>query len=113
MKITIKATSVDLTPSLRIYIEKKLDPLSKLIERLNKAGQAELWLEIARTTRHHRKGGVFRAEADLRLPKHILRAEETSSDLRAALGALKDKLRVEIEKYRTRFLERLRREGKV
>jgi ribosomal subunit interface protein len=103
MKINIKA-STDLTPSLRIYIEEKLMPLAKFVKRFDETGEAAIWLEVSRTTRHHRKGEVFVAAADLRLPRHILRAEEHAEDIRTAIDRAKDTLRLEIEKYKTRFM---------
>lgn len=106
MRINIKATNLDLTPSLRTYIEEKLGPLVKFIKRFDEAGVAELWIEAARTTRHHRHGDVFMAEADLRLPKKVLRAAEHRGDVREAIDALKKTLKLEIDKYTTKMMER-------
>lgn len=105
MKINLLANKLDLTPSLKIYVESKLAALSKLIMRFDADGEAELWVRVARITRHHKKGVVWRVTTDLRLPHKILRAEEESGDPRAAIDAIRDKLRIEIEKHRTRFLE--------
>ncbi len=102
MKISVKAAGFELTPSLNIYIENKLGSLSKLIKRFDEEGVAELWLDLSRTTRHHHKGEVFRAEADLRLPRKILRAQKEAGDIRAAIDMLKGALRLEIDKYKTR-----------
>ena len=102
MKISIKATNLDLTPSLKIYIQSKLGALEKFIKRIDTEGVAEMWLEVGRITRHHHKGLVFRAEADVRLPGKILRAEEESNDVRKAIDAVRAKLQKEIEKYKTR-----------
>lgn len=107
MKINIKAKT-DLTPALKAYIEKKLAPLAKFIKRFDEKGDAEIWLEVSRTTRHHRKGDVFVAAADLRLPRKILRAEEYAEDIRIAIDRAKDTLRLEIGKYKTRFARRRR-----
>ena len=104
MKINIKKTT-DITQSLRIYIEEKLEPLAKFVQRFDETGEAAIWLEISRTTKHHKKGEVFKAAADLRLPGKILRAEEYAIDIRTAIDQARDTLRIEIEKYRTRFLE--------
>ena len=105
MKINIKTIQVDLTPSLNVYIEEKLSPLAKFLKRFDETGDAEIWLEVSRATQHHRKGDVFEASADLRLPKKILRAESTASDVRAAIDEIKRELSLEIQKYRTQFLE--------
>ncbi len=112
MKISIKATGFDLTPSINVYIEEKLGSLAKFLQKFDITGQPELWVEIGRTSRHHTHGVVFRAEADLRLPKKILRGVEEREDVREAIDALKNVLRAEIEKYKTKAAPRARRAGK-
>ncbi len=109
MKISLKTTGLDLTPSFQLYVESKLGSIAKFIKKFDLTGQAELWVEVARTTRHHHKGEVFMAEADLRLPKKILRASEKGEDARAAVDALRTKLHFEIEKYKTKHSPRLNR----
>ena len=114
MKINLKATDLDLTPSIKEYCEEKIGSLAKLVGRYDHEGSAEVWLEIARTTQHHHKGPVFRAEADLRLPGKILRAEQEDLDIRTAIDKIRTKLRLEILKYKTTHLFRriLRRENR-
>lgn len=100
MKINLKATGLDLTPALREYAEQKIGSLEKFVKRWDAEGVVEVWVEVGRITKHHHKGDVFRAEADLRLPGKVLRAEDEDWDIRAALDRLKDKLKREIEKYK-------------
>jgi len=102
MKTHIKTTKLDLTPSLEVYVESKLGTLSKFVNKFEEEGVAELWIELARTTRHHYKGDVFLAEADLRLPGVVLRGEALESDIHAAIDKLRTILRMEIEKYKTK-----------
>lgn len=103
MKINYTKT-FDLTPSLRTYIEEKLGSLSKFVKRFDETGDAAIWLELSRTTKHHKKGEVFMVAADLRLPKKILRAEEYAADIRTAIDQARNTLRLEIDKYKTKFL---------
>jgi len=105
MKLDIVGKNLDLTPSLKIYIESKLLPLAKFLKRFEGEGEVLVRLELARITRHHKRGDVFWAAADLKLPGKILRAEAESGDIRAAIDGVKDELRSEIEKYKTRFAE--------
>jgi len=109
MRIHIKTTQLESTPSLETYIDRKLENISRLLKNIDKDGVAELWLEVGRTTRHHHKGLVFRAEADLKLPGKVLRAVEENIDIRTALDLMKDKLHLEIEKYKTKLIRRPRR----
>lgn len=102
MKIILTSTNLDLTPSLKNYIEIKFGSLSRFVKRFDKEGAAEIRIEVSRTTRHHRKGSVFRAEADLRLPGKMLRAEARNRDIRLAINEVKDELQLQIRKYRTK-----------
>ncbi len=108
MKIIIKATEFELTPSLTTYIETKLSGLAKFIQALDTKGQPELRVEVGRTTRHHQHGPVFRAEGNLRLPGTVLRAEHVDNDARTAIARLRDKLHLEIEKHKTKHTRRPR-----
>ena len=105
MKIAIHPIKFDVTPSFETYITTKLGSLDKFVKRFEEFGDAELSFEIRRTTSHHHKGKVFWAAADLVLPKKVLRAEKEGSDARAIVDEIKDTLRIEIEKYKTRFAE--------
>jgi ribosomal subunit interface protein len=101
MRITIKAVNLDLTPSIRIYIEEKIGSLSHYMKRFEVAGGPEVSVEIARTTHHHHKGDVFKAEVHIMLPGKVLRAERITKDVRTAIDQVKNTLRLEIAKYRT------------
>jgi len=109
MNITIKRT-LDVTPSLEIYIEEKFLPLAKLVKAFDKDGSLELRLEVSRTSNHHRKGeDIFMAGADLRLPGKIVRGEASASDIRKAIDGARDILREEIEKYKAKHTEASRK----
>lgn len=103
MKITVKK-SLEVTPPLEAYIEEKLMPLAKFIQGWDKDGTtAELRLEVARSSNHHRKGDeVFAAAADLRVPGKVLRAEASASDIRVAIDEVRSMLHMEIQKYKTK-----------
>jgi len=102
MNITIKKT-LDVTEPLETYIEEKLLPLAKFVKPFEKNGEIELYLEVSRTSAHHRKGDeVFMACADLRLPGKVLRGEAMASDIRKAIDELRNILHMEIEKYKTK-----------
>jgi len=101
MKINVKSTNLYLTPSLVAYMEAKLSDLGKIVEKFDTEDSVTLNIEVARTTKHHLKGDVFMAEANLNLPGKLLRATENGSDIRRAIDILKHTLRLEIEKYKT------------
>jgi ribosomal subunit interface protein len=116
MKINIKTTNIELSDSLRFWVQEKLGELEKFLgvfgaEELAKGEKEklELWVEIGKTTKHHLKGDIFRAEVQFRFPKKSIRAEATNIDLRAAIIEVKDELQRKIKKYKEKRLSRARR----
>jgi ribosomal subunit interface protein len=105
MKVTIKATGLTLTPALRTYVEKKIGSFARFVRRWDAEGAVEASVEIGRTTEHHQKGDVFRAEANLRLPKRLIRAEAVCPDLRVAIDRVRDTLHLEIKKYKEKMMQ--------
>ena len=100
MHISYKATHFDMTPSVQEYFEKKVEGVAKLLEHLDSDGSAKMEVELSRTTSHHRKGDVFRAEAHLTIPKKTFYVSEERDDMYAAIDALKDTLHTSIERYK-------------
>lgn len=100
MTVTIKGTNLELTPALKQYAAEKVLSLGKFFPGLTIAR-----LELERTTRHHHKGEVWRAEGNLHGPHHLFRAEAEAADIYAAVDRMKDELKRELhaskEKRRT------------
>ena len=103
MKIQIKATNLDLTQSLTNYIFDKIGPLEKFLSRLDEKGVATAWVEVGRTTKHHKQGDVFRAECNLKLPGKLIRAEHEEWDVRRCIDEIKYELHRQIKKYNERI----------
>ena len=109
MRLIIKATNFSLTPALSEFIERKIGgEISTLLSQ--RFRQPELpkgkdtlsaKVEVARTTRHHNKGNIFRAEVTISLPgKKTLRAEAEEWDVRVAIDKVRDELFMEINKWK-------------
>ncbi|MEK7513178.1 MAG: ribosome-associated translation inhibitor RaiA, partial [Patescibacteria group bacterium] len=109
MRIDIKGTQLDLTPSLKVYIEEKLSVLNRFIARFERNGERVLFFEIARATKHHRHGNVFYAEAMVKLPGRTIRIEEYDSDARTAGDRLKNRLKSDLKKYKEKRIARVER----
>ncbi len=99
MKVIIKATNLELTEPLKTYIEDKVEGLSKFFPGLD-PDAVKARVEVARSTRHHKRGNVYHVDVNLELPGTVLRAEKDDADIRAAIDAVKDKLKREIDKYK-------------
>lgn len=100
MRINILGTRINLTPSIKKYIELKIGSLKKFISRYEQEGEITVFVEIARSTEHHKHGDVFYAEATLHLPKKTLRVEHKDFDIRVAIDSVRDALKLELKKYK-------------
>ncbi len=96
LKIDIHGTDMELTGAITTAIETKLGALDKYLTHIGEP--KTLRVEVGKTTHHHNKGQVFRAEANLNLPGCLIRAENTSYELYGAIDLVKDELKREILK---------------
>lgn len=94
MKINLKAKNFSLTPSIEAYLKEKINSLDKFLS-LDDSICADI--ELAKTTKHHQKGEIFRAEVNLKVPGRLIRAAAEEWDLRVAIDAVKDNLQREIK----------------
>ena len=109
MRIIIKTTNIKLTESLKRFIEEKIGGLGKFLENVlkkedifdGKKPRANIYVEVGRLSKHHRKGNVFYAECQLSLPgKKLARSESKKEDLREAICEVKDELQRILKKYK-------------
>ncbi|MFA5125161.1 MAG: ribosome-associated translation inhibitor RaiA [Patescibacteria group bacterium] len=95
MNISIKGTKIELTPGIEAAVNEKIGGLSKYFDNI-----IGCEVEVGKTTEHHHKGDIFRAEVNLEVPKKVIRAEAESDDLYKSINEVKDKMKVEIMKYK-------------
>ncbi|MEK7608386.1 MAG: HPF/RaiA family ribosome-associated protein [Patescibacteria group bacterium] len=100
MNLDISGKGIELTPSIKIFIEEKLGGIAKFIQKFDEEGAAELRVLIGRSTAHHHKGEVYFASANLQIPGKELRAEDLDADVRVAIDGVRRKLLSEIETYK-------------
>jgi ribosomal subunit interface protein len=96
LKVMIKGINIELTDAITEAIEKKIGTLDKYLQHAGVPREA--WVEVGKSTNHHKKGKVFRVVVDLVLPHKKLRAEADSFKLYDALDLAKDELKGEISK---------------
>ncbi len=119
MRINIKPVNVRLDQALTDWIYKKLGEIKRYLADFEggkfPGGKEtiELNIEISKTTHHHRKGDIFRAEAQLYLPKELIRVEATDNDLRAAIDQIKEQLYRKIKKYKRKRIIRARKWARI
>ncbi len=93
---------MDVTPALRQYAEEKLGKLVRYFEQVQEA-QVVLSVE-----RHDRLGKAQVVEVTVWGDGIILRGEEASEDMYASIDLVVEKLRKQIEKYRSRVIQKRR-----
>lgn len=81
---------MEMTDAIRSYVEEKLMSLDRLTEKYS---PSDVVAEVGKTSEHHQKGDIFRAEFNLTIPGALLRAECVKDDLYAAIDEAKDDLK--------------------
>lgn len=113
MRVNIRQKDIEITDSLREYLDMKIvRPVERLIKRAEPEDAVILDIEVARTTRHHHKGEVFRASVTLSLAGKTIRASAEDTDIHAACDALEDELKREITHHKTSSFSVLKRLGR-
>lgn len=63
MDITIASTTIEITPAIRTYAEKRLGSLKKYVH-----GIPTITADIGKTTTHHHHGDIFYTKGTVRVP---------------------------------------------
>ena len=99
MQISLKGTNIQILESTREYVDRKLiSSAEKLLKDGNET--VGLKIEVEKTTKHHRRGKIFRAEANLAVGKYMLRAEALGETLNEAIDLVEGELSREIKKFK-------------
>jgi ribosomal subunit interface protein len=115
MKIISKTKNLELTDALSKFIDEKVGSLKKFIDVLKQdipeKGKtlAEVFVEVEKETEHHRKGQIFNCQLEIRLPGRSLMAKANSDDLYKAIIDAKEELKMEIEKYKFKKIDKNRK----
>ena len=110
--IKIKTTGIDLTPAIEEYVRAKINMLQKFFPHYAKeSGEIIFEIEIGKTTRHHLKGDVYRAEVNFSAGGTRFRSEATKDDMYAAIDEAKDEMARELQKHKDKDITLLKRGG--
>jgi putative sigma-54 modulation protein len=93
MNYIVRGENIEVTPALRDYAEKKFGRLEKYFENTS-SFTCHVTLRVLR--------GEQTVEVTIPMPGLILRAEDTHSDLYAAIDLVVEKLERQIRKYKTK-----------
>lgn len=108
MKINTKGTSINLTPDVTAYLDKKLDVISKFVTEED----AVCGVELSRST-HHNRGDVFSAEITIEIPgrEGVFRAEANGETIESAIDGAQEEILSELRRQKRKYLHLLRRGG--
>jgi len=108
MNTNIKVTGITLTPSITDYATKRMDKVTKLLES-DPTIQCDI--ELGKTTEHHNKGEIFRAEVHIVGAGKNLYASAQKSDLYSAIDAVRDEVLRELHAGKGKRISLVRRSG--
>ena len=100
---------MELTDSIREHLNSKLEGLDKLVD--TDRGEANVNIELGRTTHHHKSGEVYRAEINISAAGKQIRAVSETDDLYSAISDMKDEIFREVKKSKKRERSLIRRGG--
>jgi ribosomal subunit interface protein len=106
MNIKITFTNLPKSPAVEDYVSKKLSSLSKFIKNQDDV-LAEV--ELAKTTRRHKSGDIFKAEINLSIDGRQFYTITQKSDLYAAVDKMRDDVEREIVSNNKKYIATFRR----
>ena len=115
MHIIIKTKNIDLTEDLQKFIEKKNGSIKKFVNILKQDTPqrlktlAEIFVEVEKETKHHKKGNIFWVKTQVVLPGKSLTSGFRADDMFKAIIGAKDELKMEIKKYKVKKIDKTRR----
>ncbi|MEI7688878.1 MAG: ribosome-associated translation inhibitor RaiA [Candidatus Nomurabacteria bacterium] len=99
MATNIKATNMDLTPSIGDYVNKKIESINKFVEF---GQEINIYVEVGKTTNHHKQGNYYKAEFDVTIDGEKFFTVSEMSDLYKAIDDAKDQVVKTIKNYKKR-----------
>lgn len=104
MDIKITGKNFSVTDALRVHIEQKMSALTRFDQAI-----ALIDVEVDKN-RHHKKGEVFHVRTNIDVPgKSLIRAEDMSPDMYAAVDLCQKQLEMQLSHVRDR--EKRNRQG--
>jgi putative sigma-54 modulation protein len=94
MQLTITGKNLEITNSLRTYVEKKIGRLDRYLSNIQDA-RVELEVENTRAAKDSQI-----AQVTLRTKQGMMRAEEASADMFASIDAVFDKMQRQVDRFK-------------
>jgi putative sigma-54 modulation protein len=108
MNTNIKTTNISLTDAISDYVQKRLEKIKMLV---GDDTSVQCDIELARTTAHHNKGDIFKAEVHIVGAGLNIYKSAEKEDLYAAIDEMRDGVLRELKSSREKNTSRIRRGG--
>lgn len=99
MKLALKAKNITLTDAIKAFVTEKVNALDAKVKRYGDSVSAEA--EVGMTSKHHKKGPIFRAELHVRLPGKLVYAESEDLNLYTAIVNAKKEAERQIAAFKS------------
>jgi len=103
-------TDFSMTPAIKDYVEKSMAHLNKFVNPNDKE-LPMCYVEIGKTTNHHKHGDFFKAEYTVHIGGKSLRAEVHEEDLYAALDKVTEEMAEELKSFKDKKVGLIKRGG--
>jgi putative sigma-54 modulation protein len=101
MQVKVTGRHITVTDPTRVYAEEKFGRIGKIYD--GETVVADVVLEVGK---NRSRPDRFTVEATIRLKGHVVRAEETATDMHAAIDLAADKAESQMRKYKSRVVDR-------
>lgn len=89
MNVNIKATNMELTSAITDYVNRRLEGIEKFIKEGDKV---IIYVEVGKTTNHHKQGDIFRAEFHIEISGVEFYTFSEKEDLYTAIEDAKEEI---------------------
>jgi putative sigma-54 modulation protein len=110
MKYNIKTTDFLLTDAISDYINKKIERLDRFVSPEDK-DVLMCYIEIGKTTNHHKNGDLFKAEFTIHIGSNVLRVENTEEDLYSSIDEVIEGMSEKLNSFKKKKVSLIRRGG--
>ncbi|MBP6858412.1 MAG: ribosome-associated translation inhibitor RaiA [Candidatus Pacebacteria bacterium] len=108
MNTNIKTTNISLTDAIAEYVQKRMEKIEKLV---GDDTSVQCDIELARTTAHHNKGDIFKAEIHIVGTGLNIYKSSEKEDLYAAVDEMRDGVLRELKSHRQKNMSHIRKGG--
>jgi ribosomal subunit interface protein len=108
MKTNTKVTNISSSPAISQYLDKRLSKIEKLI---GNDSTVICSVELAKTTSHHNKGDIFKAEIHIVGAGKDVYATSDKTDLYSAIDDVCDEIKNQLKSTKEKNISLMRRSG--